>query len=46
MKKRKPAFELTRDELARLVFPKKVLQEVGKLVGKRGNNSSRTESIT
>ena len=31
MKKRKPASELTRDELARRVFPKRVVDEAKKI---------------
>ena len=43
MPKRKPVAELTRDELARRVFPKKVVREARKIVQKRGQNSSQTK---
>ena len=39
-KNEKPAIELTRDELAKRVFPKKLLEEAKKLLGKRSGNSS------
>ena len=37
---KKPAMELTRDELARRVFPKKVVEEAKKIAGKQGRKSS------
>ena len=40
MPEKRPARELTRDELARRVFPKKVVEEAKKLVEKRGRKSS------
>ena len=39
-RKKKPAIELTRDELARRVFPKKVVQEAKKIAQKRTGKSS------
>ena len=35
-KSKKPAKELTREELAKRVFPKKVVEEARKIVEKRG----------
>ena len=40
MSDKKPAKELTRDELARRVFPKKVVEEAKKIAEKRGSKSS------
>ena len=40
MPDKKPAKELTRDELARRVFPKKVVEEAKKIVEKRAGKSS------
>ena len=37
-RRKKPAIELTRDELARRVFPKKVVQEAKKIAQKRTEN--------
>ena len=36
MPKRKPASELTRDELAHRVFPRRVVQEIKKTVQEKG----------
>ena len=38
---KKPAIELTREELARRVFPKKVVKEAKKIAQKRTGKSSR-----
>ena len=47
-RRKKPAHELTRDELARRVFPPKVIKEAKKLAeerdGKRRKPSSPTQS--
>ncbi len=43
-KSKKPAIELTRDELAARVFPKKAIQELKKIAEERGKNSSQRKS--
>ena len=39
-RKKKPVTELTRDELARRVFPRKVVSEAKKIAGGRASKSS------
>ena len=43
-RRRKPARELTRDELARRVFPPKVIREAKKLAQKRGGKGGKDSS--
>lgn len=45
MSKRKPVSELAHDELARRVFPRKVVQEAKKIARERGRGTTRSNHL-
>ncbi len=43
-RKKKAPHEMTKDELARLVFPKKVIEEANKVAHEKDEPSKKTEN--